>query len=68
MHVTMYQETVQLTKHKTEYVGVSKFRCLPGHRHEGQKKTEVSDTNLSLCFWTRKVNRSITLVMVDHFI
>jgi len=50
----MYQEAIQLTKHKTEYAGVSKFRCLPGHRHEEEeeekKKTEVSDTNLSLCF------------------
>jgi len=34
----MYQETIQLREHKTEYAGVSKFRYLPGHRHEEANK------------------------------
>jgi len=46
----MYQEAIQLTKHKTEYAGVSKFRCLPGHRHEEEEEEEEKNRGVRYKF------------------
>jgi len=54
MHVTMYQETIQLTEHNTEYAGVYKFRCLPGHRHEEAKNRRVK---IQICPYVSRLGK-----------
>jgi len=54
----MYQETIQLTEHNTEYAGVSKFRCFPGHRHEEAKKQRCQ---IQICPYVSRLGKQLDL-------